>query len=220
MAVYTKGKETKRQLVDLVYNMLLERDASTITAREVAVAHGCSAAAIYRHFESLEALIAVASVRFLHSYMEEYSALMDSDKPYLNMYMDGWELFDRYAFERPDLYYRLFWAKESYDLGDAVQEYYELFPFEASWKSAAYFYNVMFNSDMVERDYLMLHRAVNLNLITDEEARYFCRSNMLIARGSIYDAMAASEEERQELGEMCTSLIRMNMSKVMGEATA
>nr|AHF23956.1 transcriptional regulator, TetR family [uncultured bacterium Contig19] len=215
MAVYTKGKETKRQLVDLVYNMLRERDASTITAREVAVAHGCSAAAIYRHFESLEALISVASVRFLHTYMEEYSSLMDSDLPFLELYVEGWELFDRYAFERPDLYYRLFWGEENHNLGDAVQEYYELFPFEASKKSAAYFYTLMFNDDMVERDYLMLHRAVNLGLITDEEARYFSRSNNLIARGLIFDAMATEGAERGELREMCDSLIRENMRKVM-----
>jgi AcrR family transcriptional regulator len=215
MAVYTKGKETKRQLVDLVYRMLRERDASTVTAREIAVAQGCSAAAIYRHFESLEALISVASVRFLHAYMEEYSALMDSDQPFLETYVQGWELFDRYAFERPDLYYRLFWGEENHNLSDAVQEYYELFPFEASKKSAAYFYTLMFNDDMVERDYLMLHRAVNMGLISDEDARYFSRSNTLMARGMIYDAMAAEAGEREELCQTCSELIRVNMSRAM-----
>ena len=215
MAVYTKGKETKRQLVDLVYGMLCERDASTITVREVAVAQGCSPAAIYRHFESIEALISVASVRFLHAYMEEYSVLMDSNQPFLEMYVEGWELFNRYAFERPDLYYRLFWGEENRHLGDAVQEYYELFPFEASWKSAAYFYTLMFTNDMVERDYLMLHRAVNLDLMTDDDARYFSRTNMLIARGMIFDAMSVDGSDRAELCQMCSSLIRTNMSRVM-----
>ena len=217
MAVYTKGKETKRQLVDLVYNMLRERDASTITAREVAVAQGCSAAAIYRHFESLEELISVASVRFLHSYMEEYSALMDSEQPFLEMYVEGWELFDKYAFERPDLYYRLFWGEENHNLGDAVQAYYELFPFEASRKSAAYFYTLMFNEDMVERDYLMLHRAVNMGLMKEADARYYSQTNMLIARGMIFDAMAADEVERDELRDACSSLIRTNMIRVIGD---
>lgn len=216
MAVYTKGKETKRQLVDLVYNMLRERDASTITAREVAVAQGCSAAAIYRHFDSMEVLISVASVRFLHTYMEEYSVLMDSDQPFLEMYVEGWELFCSYAFERPDLYYRLFWGEENGNLADALQDYYELFPFEASEKSAAYFYTLMFNDDMVERDYLMLHRAVSKGLMEDGDARYFSQTNNLIARGMIFDAMAADEPERQELCGMCGRLIRKNMEKVMG----
>ena len=221
MAVYTKGKETKRQLVDLTYRMLCERDASTITVREIAVAQGCSAAAIYRHFESLEALISVASVRFLHTYMEEYSSLMDAELPFLELYVQGWELFDRYAFERPDLYYRLFWGEENHNLGDAVQEYYELFPFEASKKSAAYFYTLMFNDDIVERDYLMLHRAVSLGLITDADAWYFSRSNSFIARSLIFDAMAAEEAEREELRETCDALIRTNTSRAMdGQGSA
>ncbi len=216
MATYTKGEETKRQLVDLVYNMLREKNASAITARDVAAAQGCSAAAIYRHFESLEELISVASVRFLHPYMEAYSTLMDSELPYLEMYVEGWELFNRCAFERPDLYYRLFWGEENRNLGDAVQDYYQLFPFEASLDSAAYFYTLMFNDDMIDRDYLMLHRAYNMGLITDADAHYFSYSNVLIARGLIYDAMSADDARRCQLRDTCSNLIRTNTSRVMG----
>lgn len=216
MATYTKGEETKRQLVGLVYNMLRERDASTVTARVVAAAQGCSAAAIYRHFESLEELISVASVRFLHPYMEEYSLLMDSDMPYLEMYVEGWELFNRYAFERPDLYYRLFWGEENRNLGDAVQGYYELFPFEASLKSAACFYTLMFNDNMIDRDYLLLHRAVNMGLMTESDADYFSHTNVLIVRGMIYDALSSDAVKRAEMRDKCSYLIRRNTSRVMG----
>ena len=217
MAVYTKGKETKRQIVDLTYRMLREREASSVTVREIADAQGFSPAAIYRHFESLETLISVASVRFLHKYMEEYAALMDSDQPFFEMYLEGWELFNRYAFDRPYLYYRLFWSEENRNLGDAVQDYYELFPFEASEKSAAYFYSLMFDEDMVSRDYLMLHRAVSRGLISEEDARYFSQSNVLIARGLIYDAMAADDKGRTELCVLCDSLIRRNMQEATGD---
>ena len=217
MAVYTKGKETKRQIVDLTYRLLCEREASAITVREVADLQGCSAAAIYRHFESFDTLIAVASVRFLHEYMEEYSTLMDSERPLLEMYVDGWELFNRYAFDRPDLYYNLFWGEENHNLGDAVQEYYDLFPFEASENSAAYFYSLMFDENMVSRDYLMLHRMVSRGLMTEEDADYFSQSNVLIARGLIYDAMAVDADKREELCVLCTSLIRTNMQKIMGD---
>lgn len=214
MAVYTKGKETKRQIVDLTYRLLRNRDAASITVREIADAQGCSPAAIYRHFESFDTLLSVASVRFLHEYMEEYAALMDSGQPFFEMYLAGWELFDRYAFERPDLYYRLFWSEENRNLGDAVQDYYELFPFEASEQSAAYFYSLMFDEDMVSRDYLMLHRAVSRGLLNDEDARYFSQTNILIARGLIYDAMTEDDARREELRSLCDSLIRKNMQRV------
>ena len=216
MAVYTKGKETKRQIVDLTYHLLCEREASAITVREVADLQGCSAAAIYRHFESFDTLIAVASVRFLHAYMEEYAALMDSDRSLLEMYADGWDLFNRYAFDRPDLYYNLFWGEENHNLGDAVQEYYDLFPFEASENSAAYFYSLMFDENMVSRDYLMLHRMVSRGVMTDEDARYFSQTNVLIARGLIHDAVNADAAKREELRALCTSLIRTNIERARG----
>lgn len=217
MATYTKGEETKRQLVERVYTMLCESDASSITARVVAQAQGCSAAALYRHFDSLEELISVASVRFLHPYMEDYSALMDLDLPFIEMYLRGWELFNNHAFQRPDVYYRLFWGEENHNLGDAVQEYYQLFPFEASLKSAAYFYTLMFDEDMIERDFLMLHRASNMKLITESDAHYFSHTNVLIARGMLYDAMTAADTERGQLRDMCSNLIRINVSRVVKE---
>ena len=220
MATYTKGEETKRQLVECVYTMLCESNASSITARVVAQAQGCSAAALYRHFDSLEELISVASVRFLHPYMEDYSALIDSDQPFLEIYLKGWELFNSYAFDRPDVYYRLFWGEENHNLGDAVQEYYQLFPFEASLKSAAYFYTLMFDENMVERDFLMLHRASNMGLMTEADAHYFSYTNVLITRGMLYDAMTADEAKRGQLRDKCSFLIRTNTSRVLREGDA
>ena len=115
------------------------------------------------------------------------------------------------------MYYRLFWSEENRNLGDAVQDYYELFPFEASEQSAAYFYSLMFDENMVSRDYLMLHRAVSSGLITEDDANYFSQSNILIARGLIYDAMSANEDKRRELCALCGDLISKNMQRVTGD---
>ena len=62
MAVYEKGYETKRRLIMSMYNKLKVQDASEITVREIAKA-------LYRHFESLEYLIILGSMRFFIDYM-------------------------------------------------------------------------------------------------------------------------------------------------------
>ena len=218
MARYTKGTETKRQLVDCVYRMLQQQDASTITVRTIAASLDLSPAAIYRHFESLDYLIVVASVRMLHSYMEEYAELVDIDSNPIETYIKGWELFSRYAFERPDIYYRLFWGDYNQSMDDAMQDYYSLFPFEASEKSAAFFYVVMFNADMNKRDELALHATVTQGLMTEEDAAFYSKSNILIARGLIFEAMSADRQRRKELQEECTYLIRKNMGRAFGQA--
>ena len=72
MAVYAKGIETKKRFILSTYHKLLVQDSSEISVRKLAEENGCSIAALYKHFESLDYLIAVASIRFLDEYMVEY----------------------------------------------------------------------------------------------------------------------------------------------------
>ena len=65
MAVYAKGIETKKRFILSTYHKLLVQDSSEISVRKLAEENGCSIAALYKHFESLDYLIAVASIRFL-----------------------------------------------------------------------------------------------------------------------------------------------------------
>ena len=215
MATYVKGTETKKQLIMLTYRKLCEQDASSFTVRDIAKEKGCSAAAIYRHFESFDYLIVVSSVRFLHEYMNEYAKLMDEEKPFLEIYLEGWELFNRYAFRRPDIYYRMFWGKENIVYSEAFQDYFELFPFTGSEKYMAHFYTLMFNPNMQERDFLMLRRAENYGLLSDGDAKYFSMTNCFIVKGMLEKAMGMPEEKRKEAEKECSGLLRKNMEKVI-----
>ena len=78
MAGYEKGNNTKRRLIMAMYRNLEKKDASEITVRELAKENGCSPAALYRHFDSLEYLIILGTIRFFSDYMEEYGQLMDA----------------------------------------------------------------------------------------------------------------------------------------------
>lgn len=213
-SVYKKGDETKRNLILHTYKKLYENDASSITVREITKEAGVSAAALYRHFDSLEYLIVVASVRFLDEYMKKYAVLLDCDKNFLDIYLEGWELFNHYAFERPDIYYRLFWGIENNVFGAAFQDYFELFPFSGSEKHTAHYYILLFNENMRERDRMALRRLVNNHIISDDEADFFSYTNTLIVEGLLHSAMKEKEEKRGSLEKLCNSLIRKNMARV------
>lgn len=218
MAVYSKGNETKKKFIILTYNKLCEKKASEITVRDLARENGCSAAALYRHFESLEYLIAVASVRFLDEYMRQYAALLDSDKDFLDIYIEGWELFDHYAFERPDIYYRLFWGTDNGVFGAAFQDYFELFPFRGSEKYTAQYYILLFNENMQERDLMVLRQLEHMGGISGEDALFCSHTNPLIARGLIERAMDLDEQARKEQELLCNRLIRQNTLRIFPES--
>lgn len=214
MAVYNKGNETKRRFIMLTYKMLLDHDASELKVRDIAEQMGCSVAALYRHFDSLEYLIVLTSVKFLDEYMEEYGKLLDSDRDLIDLYLTGWKLFNKYAFQRPDVYYRLFWGQYNTVFESAVQEYFELFPISKSDKYPAYFYTLLFNNNIQERDFLMLRRAVNRGLLTDEDAEYFSKTSPLIVMGMLIQHMNASPEERRQAELDCNSLLEKNLGRL------
>lgn len=214
MAVYEKGIETKRRLIMSMYNKLKVQDASKITVRELAKDTGCSPAALYRHFESLEYLIILGSIRFFTEYMTEYGRLMDAEENRMEFYIKGWELFNRYAFERPDLYYRLLWGSYNNRFSDALEEYFELFPVVGSERHPAYFYILLFTENIQERDLLMLKRAVNHNMLSYDDAVYFSITNTLIVKGMLEMYMECDAGERRRGEQECNKLLLKNLEKV------
>jgi hypothetical protein len=217
MAVYGKGYETKKRFIILTYEKLLENHASLLTVRNLAHGQGYSASSVYKHFKSLEYLLVVASIRFLDKYMYEFGKLMDSDEDLLKMYIDGWKIFNRYAFERPDIYYRLFWGQYNKEFTIAIQEYFELFPFSGSEKYPAYFYSIMFDDSIQERDFLMLHRASSSKLLSEENARLLSRINPLIVKGMLAEVMEQTPDVRKQAEQECNYLIEKTLEKARNQ---
>lgn len=214
MAVYEKGNKTKQRLIMSMYDKLKTQEASEITVREFAKGNGCSPAALYRHFENLEYLIILGAVRFFIDYMTEYGQLMDSIDDPLESYVKGWQLFNKYAFERPDLYYRLLWGQYNTSFSEALDEYFELFPMTGSERDPAYFYTMLFTNDIRERDFLMLRRAVNDGMLSYDDAVYYSKSNTLMVKGMLEMYMGCGLETRKQGEEECNQLLLKNLEKV------
>ncbi len=214
MPVYAKGFDTKRKFITLTYNKLTEHNASTITVRDLASDNGCSAPALYRHFESLEYLIAVTSIKFMDDYMKEYGKLLDEEPDLVAAYIKGWELFNKYAFSRPDIFYRLVWGQYKRDFTAAVNEYFELFPFSGSEKYPAYFYTMLFEDDIEVRDFVMLKRAANKKMLSEEDAVFISKTSNLIVAGLLTRSMDADDEERSRLRDECNWLLKENLKRI------
>lgn len=140
---------------------------------------------------------------------------MGSDADLLTIYIDGWQLYNKYAFARPDLYYRLFWGQYHSMFSDALDTYYELFPLNGSVEYPAYFYTLLYTENVDERDFLMLRRAATRGIISDEDAKYFSRTNTLIVKGMLEIYMDKDTEERKKGEAECNSLLIKNLEKVL-----
>lgn len=219
MAVYSNGIATKKLLVAVTYQQLLQKDASKIRVRDIAEMSGCSPATIYRHFETLEYLIVVSSMRILDAYTVEYGELIDRALDPASTYREGWGLFDRHAFNRPDIYLRLFWGPYNDSFESAAQEYYELFPYSGSTRNTAYFFIMFFNGSMQERDYMALRNIANVGLITTGDARYLSQVNPIIAKGMIEDSVGLDASARARMRDNCDALIYQGLERAIEQHT-
>lgn len=211
MKTYTKGIETKRSIVLWTYQKLKEENVSSLTVRRIAGELGYSPSILYRYFESIDELISVSSVHFLYQYMKEYAKLIDSDNDLLEMYLEGWKLFNQYAFDRPDIYYSLFWGRYNNTFSDAIMTHYELFPFSDSEKFPEYCYTMFFTDSITERDYQILHRCVNEGKIEERAAKFLSRSNPLLVKGILEESLNQPSGEREKMRKECDKLLENNL---------
>ncbi len=215
--VFSKGFETKRRMVQLAYEQLSRETADKLSARNLAKIGGFSPAALYRYFGGMENLITVASINFMKEYIDEYGKLMDRDCDFPEVYVEGWKLFNRYAFANPDIYYGLFWGEYRGGYCNAMEEYYELFPVAGSKKYPARFLALFSSGDMYARDLQVLRRACARNLMSEADAAHLSRSNPLIVKGLLLEALNSAERGRAE--EEANALLLRNLELVLPRNT-
>lgn len=215
MSTYKNGEQTKKQLIVCTYEALLTKNASDLKIRELAKQAGCSISSVYQQFTNLEELIAVASIKFLDEYTMDYSEMLSGNKNVVDSYLLGWEAFCKYAFRRPDIFYRLFWDLYTIDLEEAMTQYYSLFPLQPPKEYAIQYYLTFFTGDVVDRDYVLMRTMASQGLVSVEDARYVSIATTSIARNLLADCRNADEEKRQESSKRCYELVKYTLNMAL-----
>ena len=152
------AKNKKAELIDVTYRFLKKKSPDDITIRMVGSAAGCTSTTIYRHFENLDELVAVAATRFLEDYIFDLGDLLGRDGDSLETIVDMWRIFADHAFANAEIFELLFFGRYREALGDAIIEYYHMFP--EKWQGLNGVYaTVLFGNNLMERNRIMMHRA-------------------------------------------------------------
>jgi len=99
-----------------------------ISIRKIAALTGFNSATMYLYFPNADVLITMASM----SYLEEYCRTLAADMPLMRTSRDAffhsWEVFSRFAFAQPKIFFHIFYEEHTVPLDEIVEEYYRLFP--------------------------------------------------------------------------------------------
>lgn len=204
--------QTKRKLVDATYEIIVEKGLEAVTAREVARRVNVTATMIYKHFENLNYLIVVASIRYITDYIEDLQRISTLESNPVEMNLLGWKSFCQFSFRNPPLYEMIFWGAYNDQLEQALFDFYDLFPQEFKMREEAFLVSSLLSGSIEERDFIWLRRGANIGLLDYDDAKFICRTNCLIAHGMLLEHMkdyTDPEAARLAAGE-CYRLIERN----------
>ena len=202
----------KKELIVTTHELLAKHSPAELTIRSIAEAAGCTSGAIYRHFDNMEDLILLASVRFLEDYVVELGDLMADEKDPLKQHRGMWEAFGHQAFKNVEVFEMLFWSKYESRLMDAMYTYYEEFPDNYRHLSG-YLITLFFNSNLRERNMISITHCVasgalprtNPELLGDLECCAF--HGLLMEYRDSYRESGKAEEAQGRFMEMLDLII-------------
>ena len=175
----------KRKYIEATYH-LLERDGiGGVSIRNVADELGCSSAALYRHFADVDRLTAVASVRFLRPYIRIARIMSQVDLNPLELNLQLWECLAYYSFQNADVFENLFFGDAAGELNaEAISEYFEQYPEDLEGLKD-FMLQMVRNTNIAERDLVLLDRASDMGMLSSESAEYLCKLDSYLFRGML-----------------------------------
>ncbi len=174
----------EQQYVNTTYEMINKVGVEGISAREIAKRLKRTAPAVYRHFESIDHLIAVASVRFLKPYYDDMNDIAQNDPNPIILDTLAWECFAYYAFNNAAIFEILF-MRDSGMASKAVKKYYELFPDEIG-VIKDYIRTAASIADLPKRDAMVLNLAAEQGIIEQNAVDYLVDIDIYVFYGMLY----------------------------------
>ena len=212
-------RSKKIDLIEAAYALLTQNSPQNLSIRTVASAAGCTTGAVYRHFDSLDHLFLVASIRFLEDYMEDLNGLLLKDEDPLRQHIEMWRSFGRQAFANIDVFEMMFWNVDGDVLNDAIFAYYQEFP-ERWRKLSGFQVMVFFGSDIHERNLLTLNRcmaeyklkASTIGIVNDLEILSF--HGLMMEYKNCYRIPGKAEEALNRYMKMLDQMLELLIAAV------
>ena len=186
----------KRKYIEAAYELLARDGLEGVSIRKVADEVGCSSAALYRHFPDIDKLIAVASMRFLRDYLEDARVLSKVEFNPLELNLQLWECLAYYSFRKADVFQNLFFGNGSDGrYAEAVFEYFDEYPEDLVGLKD--FMLDMFRDakTIAARDSVLLNRAAECGMLTQDAATYLCKVDTYLFRGMLADMQGRDIDE-------------------------
>ena len=161
---------SRRDYVQKAAQIIAEEGVEAVSIRRLSREMDCSTTTMYRHFRNLDELLFYAELGQLGTYIENLQCCARNWETVWDMHFSIWEEYAKEAFLRPEAYDLLFFRNIDMELGDALKEYYEMFP-EAIVDVPPVIKRMLELPGYYERDYSILERMIEMGLMSEPTAK-------------------------------------------------
>lgn len=126
--------DPRRKYILAAAQLIKESGEENVSARKIAVLLGTAPSAIYRHFQTLDELMAYAAISYRYETYAEIDRIADDASNAFEMYAKTEREFARFAFARPKLLDCLVFGAYSQNMTELMSNYRAIFPDAADEK--------------------------------------------------------------------------------------
>ena len=184
----------RKEYVEKVSQIISAEGVEAVSIRRLARELDCSTASMYRYFRNLDELLYYAQLSALNNYIMELSKAEKTWKNVIECHLGIWELYAKEAFKNPKAFECIFYKNINNDLGDALKEYYEMFP-DTIVHVSDFLKNMLEITEYFARDYYVLTKLVNEGILTEDNAVKLNHTECLLFLG--YFKMVQSGTSKQ-----------------------
>ena len=161
---------SRRDYIALASKIIEEEGVKAISIRRIASELGCSSASMYRYFENLDELLFYAQLDALNEYILDLSRREPEWKDLWDVHFGIWRSYALEAFKKPQAFETIFYRNLNRGLGEALKEYYSMFP-ESIVQVSPFIQEMLEIPSYYDRDYHICKLLAAEEKITEENAK-------------------------------------------------
>lgn len=120
--------DPRRKYILAAAQLIKEQGEENVSARKIAAVLGTAPSAIYRHFQTLEELMAYAAINYRYETYAEMDRIAGDASTAFEMYEKTEREFARFAFARPRLLDCMVFGAYSMNMAELMENYRSIFP--------------------------------------------------------------------------------------------
>lgn len=191
---------SRKDYVALASRIIKEEGIAAVSIRRIANELGCSSASMYRYFQNLDELLFYAQLDALNEYILDLSIREKEWEDVWDIHFGIWRSYAREAFKNPEAFEAIFYRNLNRNLGQALKEYYEMFP-DAIVRVSPLIKEMLEIPGYYDRDFMICRYLVDEGKITEENARKLNHilCTLFLGYFKYVQEQGVDEEKREQL---------------------